>query len=305
MNSTRRAAAGAARNQASGRCDLSLPRPESILNQARGENFPVVLRVLPRELRRHLLAIYGFARLADELGDEAPGDRLVQLDWLEADLDRAYAGSPEHPLLQRLVPTLRALALPRQPFLDLIEANRQDQRVHRYSSYAELEQYCQLSANPVGRLVLHVFGVATPERLALSDAVCTGLQLVEHCQDVAEDLGRDRIYLPEEDLARFGCREADLRGSSANPALRGLLCFQMERVRGLLEAGQRLIGTLVGWPRLAVTGFTAGGYAAVESIRRCDFDVLRQSPSTRRRDVLRHALRLLWMERRVSGAGHE
>jgi squalene synthase HpnC len=282
-----------------------LPRPESILDQARAENFPVALRVLPREVRRHLLAIYGFARLADELGDEAPGDRLAQLDWLEADLDRAYAGNPEHPLLQRLAPTLTALALPRQPFLDLIQANRQDQRVRRYASYAELEQYCQLSATPVGRLVLQVFGVATPERVALSDAVCTGLQLVEHCQDVAEDLARDRIYLPAEDLARFGCRESDLRGASANPALRDLLCFQMERVRGLLEAGERLIGTLAGWPRLAVAGFTAGGYAAVDSIRRCDFDVLRRSPRTRRQDVLRHALRLLWMGRRPTGAGHE
>ena len=305
MTSPPRAASGAPRHHASGMGDLSLPRPESILDQARAENFPVALRVLPREVRRHLLAIYGFARLADELGDEAPGDRLAQLGWLEADLDRAYAGNPEHPLLQRLAPTLTAVALPRQPFLDLIEANRQDQRVRRYASYAELEQYCQLSATPVGRLVLQVFGVATPERVALSDAVCTGLQLVEHCQDVAEDLARDRIYLPAEDLARFGCREPDLRGSSANPALRDLLCFQMERVRGLLEAGERLIGTLVGWPRLAVAGFTAGGYAAVDSIRRCGFDVLRQPPRTRRRDVLRHALRLLWMGRRPTGAGHE
>jgi squalene synthase HpnC len=259
--------------------------------------------VLPREVRRHLLAIYGFARLADDLGDEAPGDRLALLDWLEADLDRAYLGNPRHPLLQRLTPTIAALDLPRQPFLDLIDANRQDQRIRRYASYAELEQYCQLSATPVGRLVLHVFGVATPERVAFSDAVCTGLQLVEHCQDVAEDLARDRVYLPAEDLVRFGCRECDLRASSASRALRDLLCFQMDRVRGLLEAGEGLIGTLGSWPRLAVAGFTAGGYAAVDSIRRCGFDVLLQTPTPRRRDVLRHALRLL--RRWPDGAGHE
>ena len=305
MNSPRQAAPGPECHQASGTADLRLPEPERILDQARAENFPVALRVLPREVRRHLLAIYGFARLADDLGDEAPGDRLAQLDWLEADLDRAYLGNPEHPLLQRLVPTLTALDLPRQPFLDLIDANRQDQRIRRYASYAELEQYCQLSATPVGRLVLHVFGVATPERLVFSDAACTGLQLVEHCQDVAEDLARDRIYLPAEDLARFGCRESDLRASTASRALRDLLCFQMDRVRGSLEAGERLIGTLVSWPRLAVAGFIAGGYAAVDSIRRCDFDVLCQLPRTRRRDVSRHALRLLCFPRRPNGAGHE
>jgi len=304
MTSARRAATGAARSQSRSQGELALPEAESILDQARAENFPVALRVLPRGVRQHLLAIYGFARLADDLGDEAPGDSLAHLDWLEADLDRAYAGNPEHPLLQRLAPTLAALDLPRQPFLDLIDANRQDQRIRRYASYAELEQYCQLSANPVGRLVLDVFGVATPERLGFSDAVCTGLQLVEHCQDVAEDLARDRIYLPAEDLARFGCRELDLHASSAGTALRELLCFQMDRVRGLLEVGERLVGTLAGWPRLAVAGFTAGGYAAVDSIRRCDFDVLRESPRTRRRDVLRHALRLLWIGRGPDGAGH-
>ena len=144
----------------------------------------------------------------------------------------------------------------------------------------------------------------TPERVVFSDSVCTGLQLVEHCQDVAEDRARDRIYLPADDLARFGCRESDLCASTASRALRDLLCFQMDRVRGSLEAGERLIGTLVSWPRLAVAGFIAGGYAAVDSIRRCDFDVLRHSPRTRRRDVSRHALRLLCFPRRPNGAGH-
>jgi phytoene/squalene synthetase len=152
--------------------------------------------------------------------------------------------------------------------------------------------------------VLHVFGVATPERIALSDAACTGLQLVEHCQDLAEDLARDRIYLPAEELARFGCRETDLRASTASPALRSLLRFQMERVRELLGAGGQLVATTAGWPRLAIAGFTAGGYAAVDSIRRCHFDVLRESPRTRRRDLLRHGARLLRARRPAQGAGH-
>jgi squalene synthase HpnC len=302
MTSLRRAAIGVACNETSGGSGPALPDPESILGRARAENFPVALRVLPREIRQHLLAIYGFARLADELGDEAPGDRLAQLDWLEADLDRAYTGEAEHPLLRQLAQTLAALDLPRQPFVDLIDANRQDQRIRRYASYAELERYCRLSANPVGRLVLHVFGVATADRIRLSDAVCTGLQIVEHCQDLAEDVSRDRIYLPAEDLARFGCHEDDLRASTAGPELRDLLGFQMDRVVRLLEAGDRLVGTLAGWSRLAVAGFTAGGYAAVDSIRRSGFDVLRESPKARRRDVIRHGARLLWASRRTRGA---
>jgi squalene synthase HpnC len=305
MTSTCRGATGAAHSQLVGKGELGLAESVRLLERARVENFPVALPLLPRGVRRHLLAIYGFARLADYLGDESPGDRLARLDWLEADLERAYAGRAEDPLLQRLEPTLEALHLSRQPFLDLIEANRQDQRVRRYASYAELQRYCQLSANPVGRLVLHVFGVATPERLPLSDAVCTALQLVEHCQDVVEDLARDRIYLPAEDLVRFGCREPDLRASTASPALRHLLRFQMDRVRGLLEGGEQLVGTLAGWARLAVAGFTAGGYAAVDSIRRCDFDVLREPPRTRRRDVLRHGVRLLGARRPGGGAERE
>lgn len=295
--------AAAVRDPASGRSGSTLSEPERILAQARAENFPVALRLLPRETRQHLLAIYGFARLADDLGDEAPGDRLAQLDWLEADLDRAYAGHPEHPLLQRLAPTLEALDLPRRPFADLIDANRQDQRIRRYATYTDLERYCQLSATPVGRLVLHVFGAATPERVALSDAVCTGLQIVEHCQDLAEDLARDRIYLPAEDLDRFGCTASDLGASTAGPALRGLLRFEMDRVRGLLEAGDRLVGSLSGWARLAVAGFAAGGHAAVDSIRRCDYDVLRGSPRPRRRDLLRHGARLLLSPQRTGGTG--
>jgi squalene synthase HpnC len=189
--------------------------------------------------------------------------------------------------------------LPREPFLELIEANRRDQRVRRYATWSELQDYCALSANPVGRLVLHLFGSATPDRVELSDLICTALQLVEHCQDLAEDLARGRLYLPAEDLDRFGCGERHLRAASAGPELRQLLRFEMRRARALLRRGEPLLGRLRGWHRLAVAGFAAGGHAAVDAIERHDFDVLSASPRPRRRDLMRHLLGLLW---RASGS---
>lgn len=262
---------------------------ETILERAAHENFPVALRCLPSGERRHLLAVYGFARLADHLGDDAPGDRWSLLDELERDLDRAYAGTPRHPVLQRLAASVRERSLPREPFAKLIEANRRDQCVKRYASYEQLLEYCALSANPVGLLVLHIFGKATPERETLSDSVCTALQLVEHCQDVAEDLRRGRIYLPAEDLERYGCSEADLRQPHADAALRAVIGFQLNRVRRLLGKGSALLETLDGWSWLSVLGFIAGGHAAADACDRVGLDVLPGAPRTRRRDVLRHA----------------
>ncbi len=185
----------------------------------------MALRWLPAQLRRDLLALYGFARLADDLGDEVEGDRLAYLDALEQDLDRAFAGTAQHPLLRRLTPTLRAHSLPREPFQKLIEANRRDQQVQRYESFDALLGYCALSANPVGHLVLHVAGAVTAENFELSDAICSALQIVEHLQDVAEDRARGRVYLPAVDLTRFGCSEEDLHRAPAPPELRRLLAF--------------------------------------------------------------------------------
>jgi len=267
---------------------LPAPAAGALLARARRENFPVALALLSRAQRAHLMALYGFARLTDDVGDEAEGDRLALLGELSADLDRLFAGrEPLHPVLQRLAPTVRALRLPEQPFRRLIEANRRDQRVFRYATWAELRDYCALSANPVGRLVLHVFGAATLDRFAASDAVCTALQLVEHCQDVAEDLARGRLYLPAEDLARFGCDESDLRAPSASPAVRALLRFEVERVRALLDLGAPLVRRLRGRARLAIAGFIAGGRAAADAIERAGFDVLAGAPRPGRRDRLR------------------
>ncbi len=258
-----------------------------IAARAHGENFPVALRILSRDQRRHLLAIYRFARLTDQIGDAASSDRLALLDDLQRQLDSALHGGAGHPILRTLAPTIRECSLPIEPFHRLIEANRQDQLKHRYATYQELLGYCELSANPVGELVLHVFGAATPERLRCSDAVCTGLQLVEHWQDVAEDFAAGRIYLPSEDLSKFGCQETDLAARTANTALRKLLRFELDRARGLLDRGIPLIRSLGGRARLAVCGFVAGGRAAADAVEHASYDVLGGAPRPRRRDFLR------------------
>jgi squalene synthase HpnC len=279
-----------------------------VLGSATGENFPVALRMLPAKHRQHLFALYCFARLTDDIGDEATTEaatgaapqaatqdtattttqdtkalRLTLLDDLDADVTRIYAGEqPQTPALRPLAGTVRQCGIPAQPLRDLIQANRQDQQVSRYPTYQDLVQYCTLSANPIGQIVLYIFGVATKERIALSDNICTALQLAEHWQDVAEDLRAGRIYLPEEDLARFGCTEADLAQNAANSTVKALLSFEVTRARNLLGDGAPLVGTLRGAARLAVAGYVAGGRAALKAIEQHDYDVLAATPRPRK-----------------------
>jgi len=247
-----------------------------------GENFPVALRLLPARHRRYLMAVYGFARTVDDIGDLAPpGDRARLLDDLEADLGRLYAGQGPAPglaVIRALRPAVADCAIPAQPFLDLIQANRQDQLVSRYRTFDELRGYCRLSANPVGRIVLHVFGVFTPARAELSDQVCTALQLAEHWQDVGEDFRAGRVYLPGEDMARFGCAESELAAARCSAALRALIAFETGRAGALLDAGAPLVGTLHGFARAAVAGYVAGGRAALAAIGAADHDVLGAVP---------------------------
>lgn len=255
----------------------------AILEQAGRENFPVASRLLPRRYRTHLMAVYGFARLVDDIGDEAPpADRLPLLDDVAADVDRIYAGAEPHlPIIATLGRTVHATGIPPRPLHDLIEANRQDQRVTRYATYDDLLGYCALSANPVGLLVLHVFGYATPHRVTLSDRVCTALQLAEHWQDVAEDLGNGRVYLPQEDLDRFGCTEADLAAPRADDKVRALMSFETGRAARLMDQGAPIVGTLRGFARVAVAGYVAGGRAALAAIRAADHDILAATPRPR------------------------
>ena len=272
----------------------SVTRADDVVANASGENFPVALRMLPARHRKHLTNLYFFARLTDDLGDEARGAgnvtelRLRLLDELAADVDRIYSGkTPQSPVIKAMAETVRECDVPAQPLLDLIQANRQDQLVARYRTYKELEQYCELSANPVGQIVLYIFGVATPRRIEFSDSICTALQLAEHWQDVAEDLADGRIYLPGEDLERFGVTEADLAApslaaSGASRNITQLMTFETDRAERLLDSGAPLVHTLHGAARLAVAGYLAGGRAALAAIRAQDYDVLRGTPRPRK-----------------------
>ncbi|HEX4703017.1 MAG TPA: squalene synthase HpnC, partial [Pseudonocardiaceae bacterium] len=244
--------------------------------------------------RRHLLAVYVYARLVDDIGDEAISDRITLLDKVSRDRDHIYAGrTPAHGMLSELAVTIRACDIPREPLDALIAANRQDQFVHRQPTYDDLLAYCELSANPVGQLVLYVFRASTPRRVALSDKVCTALQVLEHCQDVAEDLANGRVYLPSEDLDRFGVSDADLKAPAANTAVRALLAFQTQRALRLLEDGVPLVGELRGWARVAVSGYLAGGFATAKAIADADYDVLTSTPRPNKADTLRYWIRLL------------
>jgi squalene synthase HpnC len=255
----------------------SFPSPKAVRARAAGENFTVASLLLGRRSARHLRAIYGYARLVDELGDTAAGDRLRLLGLLEEDLERAFEETPRHPLLQELAATIRECRLPREPFLRLIEANRRDQVVSEYETFEDLVSYCELSANPVGELVLHVFGFATPDRIALSDDVCTALQLVEHWQDVAEDTARGRIYLPAEDRGRFGVTPEDLHAATTGEPLRRLLTFECGRASDLLASGRQLVASLRGRARVAVAGYVGGGRATLHALAASDYDVLARS----------------------------
>jgi squalene synthase HpnC len=259
---------------ATARTPAASPDPASVMAQARHENFPVASVLLPRRMRSHLMAVYGYARLVDDAGDEAQGDRLALLDEIEADLERVWSGQPQNPLIARLQPTVAACRLEIGPFRRLIEANRRDQVVHRYETFDDLLGYCALSANPVGELVLGIFGLLTEERLRLSDKVCTALQLVEHWQDVAEDHAAGRVYLPAEDMKRFGVAETDLGHPTASSELRALMAFEVRRARDLLDEGAPLARMLPRRYGLAVAGFVAGGRSALRAIERGNYDVL-------------------------------
>jgi squalene synthase HpnC len=263
---------------------------ESVAARARGENFPVASLAFPRELRPHIRALYSYARLVDILGDELEGGadaRLAALDELEREVERCYSGTPTWPVLVEVQATIRRFELPREPFLRLIEANRIDQHVHEYETWADLRRYCVHSADPCGRLVLGVVGrLGDAECVALSDDVCTGLQLVNFLQDVPRDLELGRVYLPAEDRRRFGVVELD----RPSPQLTELLTFEARRARGLLASGAPLGRRIGGRVGRAVAAFAQGGVAAVEALERARFDVFSGRPKPSRARLARAAM---------------
>lgn len=251
-----------------------LPGAAEVMARAGGENFPVASRLLGRRAASALEAIYGFARMVDEVGDSVQGDRLALLDWIDAEIDRVYAGgAPAEPVIARLAPVVREHGIPPEPLHRLVEANRMDQTVHSYEEFEDLLGYCALSANPVGHMVLYVFASATPDHMVLSDSICCGLQVTEHLQDVREDLEHGRVYLPRQDLARFGCAEEDLRTAPSPERVRTLIAFEVERARELFARGDPLIRRLRGRSRFAIMAFVAGGRAALNGIERAGYGI--------------------------------
>ena len=254
------------------------------------ENFTVVSLFLPRRLRPHFFAVYAFCRYTDDLGDEAEGDRLALLDAWERDLRAAAAGGAERPLLIALARTIARKEIPLDPFLRLIEANRMDQRLSRFETYGDLLEYCRHSATPVGEMVLAVLGYRDAERIALADATCTGLQLANFWQDVSVDIGKGRIYLPLEDLRRFGCEEAQIVEGRFDDRFRELMRFEVGRARDLFAEGRALEGRVARSVRPDVRLFRLGGEAILDAIEAAGYDTLGARPRVTRAMKARLAL---------------
>lgn len=246
------------------------------------ENFTVVSWFLPRELHASMSAVYAFCRYTDDLGDEAAGDRLALLDEWEAELRAAFEGAPSHPIGVALADLAQRKPLEPDPFLRLIEANRLDQTKTRYADFQELLGYCRLSANPVGEMVLALWEITDDERRKLSDATCTALQLANHWQDVRRDWEAGRLYLPLDDLRRFGLSEGDIAdqiaAGHAKRAFRELMRFQVDRAEAYFRSGDALVGLAPRELAVDLRLFSDGGRAVLQAIERQDYDVLAARP---------------------------
>ncbi len=250
------------------------------------ENFTVVSYFVPRSIRPHFWAIYAFCRGVDDLGDEYVGDRAAALNAFEEELRRAFVGQAQIPEFRALAETIAQFHLPIEDFLALIEANRMDQESERYATFEDLVEYCRHSADPVGHLVLALFGYRDPERTQLSDAISTGLQLANFWQDLDRDLSRGRCYVPQADCTRFAVTDAMLQQRTGNESVRRLLAYEVERAEAWLARGARLesmVPTRLGWQlRL----YRLGGEAILKAIRAQDYDPFRGRPEVGRAEKL-------------------
>lgn len=250
------------------------------LAQSHYENFPVVSWLLPRRLHQHFYNVYAFCRWADDLGDEIgdPAESLRLLAWWRDELAHCYRGEPRHPVFVALAPTIERFGIPVDPFADLISAFEQDQRVMEFDTFAQLRDYCRRSADPVGRIVLRLCERSTPQTMAWSDSICTGLQLANMWQDVARDLDIGRIYLPREDRDRCGYTDADLCARTTNPAFLDLMRFQVDRARQLLLGGLPVADAMPGRLKVEIELFAQGGLAILREIERIGYRVWEQRP---------------------------
>lgn len=244
------------------------------------ENFTVASLLLPRRLRPHFHSVYAYCRWSDDLADETGGgdEALRLLDWWRGELLSCFRGEPRHPVTVALRDTARRFAIPPEPFLNLLVAFTRDQHVTRYAAFDQLLGYCRNSANPVGHLVLYLFGAFDARRAALADDVCTGLQLANFWQDVDRDYAIGRVYLPEEDRERFGVTERDLAARRATPGFRALLRYEVGRAHEFFDRGEALLPLLPPAARVDVELFIGGGRAILAAIRRADYDVLSRRP---------------------------
>jgi squalene synthase HpnC len=265
------------------------------LAESHYENFHVVTRFLPARLRPHFHAIYAYCRIADDLGDEVPdaAQALALLDLWGRELDACYAGQARHPVFVALHETIRACAIPKEPFADLLTAFRQDQTVKRYETMQDVLGYCRYSANPVGRLVLYACGEVNEENFRLSDATCSALQLANFWQDVRVDFEKGRVYLPQQDMRRFGVSDETLAAGVATPELRALLRHEVEFARALFADGLPLIGRVRRDLAVDIDLFSRGGLEILRAIERQHFDVLSARPALSKRSKLALALRAL------------
>ncbi|MEX1230859.1 MAG: squalene synthase HpnC [Planctomycetaceae bacterium] len=275
------------------------------------ENFPVVTWFLPRDVQPHFYAIYAYCRWADDLADEIsdPAESLRLLNWWEDRFRDCFrrantmvhspalappSGQFIHPVFVALEQTIRDRQLPAEPFLDLISAFRQDQVVHEYQTFDDLRDYCRRSADPVGRLILHLFGLAAEQNLAWSDSICTGLQLANFWQDLGRDAARGRHYLPHEDRIRFGYEDADYANRAANAAFIELMTFEVERAEKLLLAGKPLVRQFPRRLRVDVELFIRGGLGILDHIRADGFRLWDRRSTLSKFDFLKLGVGSLW-----------
>ena len=263
------------------------------LAQVHYENFHVVSLLLPRRLRQDFRNVYSFCRWADDLGDEIgdPQRSLELLEWWGGELKAMYRGAARHPVFVALKQTVEKHGIPEQPFADLIHAFVQDQRMTRYTTYEDLLGYCRYSANPVGRLVLHLCGYADEPRRQLSDDTCTALQLANFWQDVGRDWEKGRVYIPLEEMKRhsysIGNLEQDLEQGVARPAFRNLMQELVHRTQELFQKGLPLIDLVDRRLSVDVELFSRGGLAILELIRRQDYDIVARRPKLKKWDRLK------------------
>jgi squalene synthase HpnC len=255
------------------------------------ENFIVASWLMPRAMRKHMHAIYAYARMADDFADEEHNP--AKLDEWERELDFAYAGAPRHPVFVALADTVRCFDIPREPFADLLRAFRSDLDFRGFETIDDLLQYSRYSANPVGRLVLYLFGYRDFGRQGLSDQVCSGLQLANFWQDIAIDLEKGRVYLPRQDMTRFGVSVEDLRLRNANSNFAALMRHEVARARELLMSGGPLAAMVDKRLSRDIMMFAGGGLAILRAIERADYDVFRHRPALGKWDYLRLGWRAL------------